>query len=195
VSRGGGASFHVMPAGLLAEAGLGEGRLRVSVDGNSLLIEGKTGRSLAIPAADVAELRLGRVTIKNGFIHEARLWRRGERRPLHFVGGRVDPGYAQVMRAFAARVEAAGGELWRGDTLVNAAILLALSSGSIALLAIFLAVSAWLTPSWGFAAAAMLVAAGDLWLTRRLLARIWPRRVAGLADLDFALPFSDGRVS
>jgi hypothetical protein len=194
MSRGDGASFHVVPTGLLAEAGLGVGRLGVSIDGDSLLIEGEQGRGFSIPAGDVAQLRIGRVTIKNGIIHEARIWCRGEKRPFHLVGGGIDPGYARVMRAFAARVEAAGGELWRGDSMVNAVILLILSSASIAALALCLALYAWLTPSWAFAVAALAVAAGNIWFTRRLLARIWPRRVRAVADLDNALPSIDGRA-
>jgi len=104
------------------------------------------------------------------------------------------------MRDFARRLASGGlSRVERGPSQLQAdvaspIILLILSSGSIAALALCLALFAWLTPSWLFAVGALAVAAGNIWFTRRLLARIWPRRVSGIADLDNALPSIDGRA-
>lgn len=188
--REGSPAFEISLIHSLKGAGLRGLSGTVSMDGDALRAEGEEGGVLLVPARDVERLRLNKVRGHQGVFYEARIWRMGHRRPFLLIPDARDRGYAAVMRDFAFRIAAAGGwrKVHRGESRIAALIILALSSGSLAVLAIMLALYGMMLRSSGFWFVGIGLGCVDMLIAYALWRRIWPRSARGPADLDPVLP-------
>ena len=188
--RANGASFEASLIHGLKGTGLKGLVAHIGCTGGALRFAGEHGGEFAVQARDVRRLRLARVNGQYGTFYEARLWRSDGSKPLLILPDVEEGGYAEVMRAFAAEITAIGGmsRIERGESPLNALLLLGLTGGSMGLLSLFLAAMAFLWQSAAFALAAGMATLATLFLTKRLLLQIWPRPIRQIADLDRELP-------
>ena len=126
-----GPSFQAFGSRRLRRAGVNGRRVRVTLEGDELVLTGAKDAVLRIHARDVERLRSGYEETKYSRLFQTRLWRRGARAPLLLLpaDGDIDA-YGITIRAFAARLAGAGGiaRVERGISAAGALMVVVLTS-------------------------------------------------------------------
>lgn len=189
MSRSDQPGFETALVGALARAGPEGGIGLVRLEGDTLRIAGEKGGELAIPAAQVARIRLVRYSgSRLGTTYEAKIWRKGGSEPLLLMPTRPPDGYGPVIKGFARHVAAVRGTVMRGPGLATAIVNLLIIGGSVTLLAAGAVLLGVYDGGWGWWLAAAVAVALDLLLLASTFRNRWPRRVRNLDELDRELP-------
>ena len=183
-------AFEVPLLKAMRRAGLDGAMAEIRLDGDTLRLSGDQGGALAIPAREVARIRIARFAGRRGPpLHETKIWRAGEKAPLLLVASPHHPGsYGPVIRQFAGWVFAEGGQVLRGPGLLSVIVQMGFTVGSTGLLTLLLLGGAiverrfwmWLVVAF-FAALTVLLFVG-------LRRSYWPRHVCSPEELDEFLP-------
>lgn len=184
-AKSNGSHFTIWISDEFRALGLDGTSARVALDGDTLTLVGDRSGEFRLHIDEVGRLRLCKFYTRQGTFCEALIDRTSGSR-LRFGTNDKDGGYGVVMRAFAEKL--GPGRVYRGDSRLNATIMLLLASASMTLLAVMLAIYAIFLGSAGFGFAAIIVGVADFFMTRSLLRRMWPKPVQRLEELESELP-------
>lgn len=163
----------------------------VAVARDGVTIKGEERGFFHLPLARIARMRLGFNETRSGIIYEVKLWIEGERKPMPLHPLRESlASYAAATRMLAAALEQ-DGKLARVHTGVSkfAALLGPVLAGFALAGALFVAGFAMHPPRWWhFVVIPGVPAVAFALLTWQAAARLWPRPVRSLAELDKQLP-------
>ena len=157
------------------------------------MLTGEQGSRLAIPAGDVACIRIAGFPVRYGpTLYETRIWRTGKGRPLLIVPMPHQlANYGPAMREFAGWVHAVGGDVLRGPGLLALVVQTAFTVGSVALIALLLLGGAIVEGKWWMWVITLFAAGLAVLLFFGLYRTSWPRRVTSPDELDEMLPLRE----
>ena len=182
--------FEVPLRRSLRRAGLRGSTAEVRLQGDTLILSGAEGGSLAIPPSAVECLRIASYSSRHvPPDYEFRIWRAGERGSLVIATApRRHGSYGPVMREFAGWVFADGGRVLRGPGLLRLIVQMIWTVGTVALFALVLLGGAIAEGKWWMWLITLFVAGLAVLLFVGLYRTSWPRRVTSPEQLDEMLP-------
>lgn len=183
-------SFRVTISLLPPREGFAGSYADVAVAPEGVTIKGEERGFFHLPLARIARMRLGFNESRSGIDYEVKIWIEGERDPMPLYPLRHEASYAAAMRTLAAALEQ-DGKLARVHTGVSkfGALIGPVLAGIVLAGALFVAGFAMHPPKWWhFVVIPGLPAVVFGLLTWQAAARLWPRPVRSLAELDAQLP-------
>lgn len=188
-------AFRSHNSSALERLGLVGTDVAVTLEGDQLVLRGRDGGMLSIPAAAVDRLRhfrseeVHQLPANVPAMAEVKIWWGGRRKPVLLTLSSGKKGYRSAIGGFAERVVAYRGlgRLMLGPGYTTAIVnLLIVVPPCLLLLGVLLLASITNGGWWWPASIALLALFG--WLVGRNLVSRWPRRVAGLEAFMSDLP-------